>query len=162
MDPLFKQITKDTIDIFPTQEEKEEMVEVVPELRLLYIIAINRENYEEALQELYAKEELFKSYYSEYLFRLEQVRKFVVDTNNIILDIEMGTGNALETFKQAHRAIDVLKALEERDKMLIENLGRQALVDEKRYSNNIYTIFCIGIGFGDSRQDCDAEVEWSE
>lgn len=52
----------------------------------------------------------------------------VFDTNNLIVDLDPGTGSALESFKLAHRGIDVLKAVEERGKMELENERRRSLI----------------------------------
>lgn len=73
--------------------------------------------------------------YYEYLFRKEYSRRFLVDTNNLILDLEAGTGSALETFKKLHRYVDVLKAIEEKEKMDKENQRRQGLLDKKMYGD---------------------------
>ncbi len=70
--------------------------------------------------------------YYEYLFRKKYSRRFLVDTNNLILDLEAGTGSALEAFKKLHRYVDVLKAIEEKEKMNEENQRRQKLIDSNK------------------------------
>jgi hypothetical protein len=73
--------------------------------------------------------------YYEYLFRKEYSRRFLVDTNNLILDLEAGTGSALETFKKLHRYVDVLKAIEEKEKLALENDRRRKLINKKIYGD---------------------------
>ena len=74
----------------------------------------------------------FKTRYAEYLFRKEMTRRFLVDSNNLLIDIEPGTGSALEPFKLAHRSVDVGKALAERDRLQLENERRRALLAQER------------------------------
>jgi hypothetical protein len=60
-------------------------------------------------------------HYYDYLFRREFTRQLVLDTNNLIVDIEVGTGSTLEGFKRLHRYVDVLKAVEERNQGALES-----------------------------------------
>ncbi len=50
--------------------------------------------------------------YGEYLYRKNGTRRFLVDSNNLYLNIRVSEGAALESFKRAHRYIDVLKEYE--------------------------------------------------
>jgi hypothetical protein len=50
--------------------------------------------------------------------------RIAVDTNSVVLDLEVGKTPALETFKRLHRYIDVLKELEERLHRRLENVRR--------------------------------------
>jgi exonuclease V gamma subunit len=98
------------------------MVSYVPELRLLE--RAGRLPVDDLSQ--------FKSHYAEYLFRKEMSRRFLVDSDNLLIDIEPGTGSALEPFKLAHRSVDVSRAMAERDRLLLENERRRALLAEQR------------------------------
>ncbi len=122
MDPLLKQYTKDYTGIIPAETEKREMVEYIPELRIKVMDNIAIDN------------RLYSKHYPEYLFRKELTRKFVMDTNNLILDVEAGIGSALEAYKLAHRGVDVLKAQEEKEKMRLENERRKLLIKENNMS----------------------------
>ena len=101
-----------------------EMIELVPDLRAEYEVLPEDERTSFLEQDDIFTDDL----YWEYLFRKQNTRRFVVDTNNLIVDIEVGTGSALESFKKLHRYIDVLKASEEKDKMKLENKRRQKLL----------------------------------
>lgn len=129
MDPMLKQLTVDNEGNSPSDEEKDEMIQYVPELRLKY----------EILGSIKAMEQddpkIFETYYPEYLFRKEQSRRFLLETNNIVLDLFPGTGSALEEFKRKHREIDVEKAEEEKKKMKLENERRQKLIAAERYGD---------------------------
>jgi hypothetical protein len=68
-----------------------------------------------------AAKALVRSYYHEYLLRLKNRRFVIVDTNSVVLNLFTGNESALETFKRAHRYLDVLRAdveLERRKKLL--------------------------------------------
>lgn len=106
---------------------KLEMVDLVADLRGEYE-SLSKEKQESFLEE----RQEFEDSYHEYLFRKRNLRRFVVDTNNLIVDIEIGTGSALESFKKLHRYIDVLKAAEEKDKMKLENERRQKLLAKEK------------------------------
>lgn len=66
--------------------------------------------------------------YREYLFRRKNMRRLVVDTNNLVVDIIPGTGTTLEWFKLRHREFDVEKAREETRKLALENTRRSELI----------------------------------
>ena len=109
------------------KEEKKEMVDLVPDLRAEYLTMD-----EQKRDQIFDDEARFKKYYHEYLFRKENTRRFLVDANNLIVDIEVGSGTSLENFKKLHRYIDVLKAYTEKEKAELENIRRQKLIDAKR------------------------------
>ncbi len=139
MDPLLKKYTIEKEDITPDKIDidiREEMVEFVPELRLEYAMARNEGEAE--VDELFARNELFVKYYPEYLFRKEQVRRFVLDTNNLIVDIEPGTGTALEGFKLAHRALDIQKAYQEKEMLELDNQKRRELLKKDIYEDEFW------------------------
>ncbi len=65
--------------------------------------------------------------YGKYLYRKNGTRRFLVDSNNLYLNIRASEGAALEPFKRAHRYIDVLKEYEN-----LVALGRK---NERREQN---------------------------
>jgi len=131
MDPTLKRLTIRNLGKEPSEEEKLEMIQLVPELRVDQALA--KQTSPETLQVFLGDRELFIKYYPEYLFRLERTRKFLLETNNLILDIEPGTGTALESFKLAHRGMDILKTLEEKKGLELENLKKAQLLEEGKY-----------------------------
>ncbi len=148
MDPLLKLHTINSFEEEPiihydslTKKVKIEMVDFIPELRLLYVML--REDYpliddfveidDEDLKELFVEK------YPEYLFRLDLTRRFVLDTNNIILDIEPGMGTALEPFKLAHRGIDVLKEIEVKEKLRLFNQRYRKLLQQGLLEGSYWT-----------------------
>jgi hypothetical protein len=113
-----------------------EMVNLVPDLRVLAEQA--RLDDEEAksvgqaannLIELVNNKDLFRKYYAEYLFRKDRSRRFLLETNNLVVDIQVGEGSVMEEFKKAHREIDVEKAIAERDQLRLENRRRTELLN---------------------------------
>lgn len=130
MDPMLKKLTFVNQGKGPSDEdEKDEMIQYVPELRLENEILGSKEAMEKH------EPKIFDTYYPEYLFRKEQSRRFLLETNNIVLDLIPGTGSVLEEFKLKHRKIDVEKAEEEKKKMMLENERRQSLLDAKQYGD---------------------------
>ncbi|ROS32122.1 hypothetical protein [Amycolatopsis thermoflava] len=61
--------------------------------------------------------------YHRYLMAREHTRRFL-DTNNLIVDLDVGKASALEEFKRVHRALDVLKELQEQIRRRLENIRR--------------------------------------
>lgn len=124
-----KGITNEEIDA-----AVDEMLSFVPELRLALAKHAKARKQQAsgdnptAIEDLLSNYQLLKKYYPEYQFRKEQARRFVVDTNSLVIDILPGDGSALEQFKRAHRGIDVLKALEERQQLAAETKRREALM----------------------------------
>ncbi|MDL1944439.1 zinc ribbon domain-containing protein [Chloroflexi bacterium CFX2] len=122
------------------REVREKMIDSVPEIRADYAKESSKDDFD---SEIFLTDEErweeYKMYYYEYLFREEYSRRFLVDTNNLMIDILVGSGIALEPFKQAHRYMDVLKVVEERNKLELENAKiylenerRQKLLDANR------------------------------
>jgi hypothetical protein len=114
-----------------------DMIDYVPDLRLHYLktlkaLSLDEEN-ADPLEIL--GYQIFIKFYPEYLFRKDQTRRFLLDTNCLKIDILPGEGSVLEPFKQMHRAIDVLKAQQECLKMELENKRRQALLDSGKYGD---------------------------
>jgi hypothetical protein len=62
--------------------------------------------------------------YHLYLLSKEHTRRFLLETNNLMIDIEVGQTPALEEFKRLHRAVDVLRELEEAARRSLENTRR--------------------------------------
>jgi hypothetical protein len=113
------------------------MVQYVPHLREQYEIAKSLDQAARAegksageVDALFADNSRFKECYADYVFRKQQSRRFLVETNNLLVDIVPGEGSALEPFKLAHRGIDVLKVVEEQKKMALENERRLKLIRE--------------------------------
>ncbi|MFW9894421.1 MAG: hypothetical protein ACFFD7_01295 [Candidatus Thorarchaeota archaeon] len=137
MDPELKRLTQEHLGESPEDEdEKLEMIELIPELRVLYSAA--EEVGEAELEEFLANIELFKDHFPEFLFRKERSRRFLLDTQNLLIDIQPGSGSALESFKLAHRGIDVLKTLEEKKGLELENRRREGLLAEKKYESKYW------------------------
>ena len=65
-----------------------------------------------------------REHYHDYLMAKEHTRRFVLETNNVVVDLEVGTTSALEEFKVLHRGVDVLKEIEERARRRLENIRR--------------------------------------
>jgi hypothetical protein len=119
-------------------EIQEDMIDRVPTLKLHYLKAKGRTNRGEdpaALKTFLKDYDTFKRFYAEYLFRKEQSRRFLVDTNCLMIDILPGEGSALEPFKQIHRAMDIVKVDRECVKMQLENTRRTRLIADERYED---------------------------
>src|SRR4030042_596762 len=131
MDPLLKKFKQESIPSSIGEDIKIQMSHVVPDLRLMYEDSKSRsqepQNDEDrnALTTYWNNEGFFKRYYAEYRFRQERSNFLLLDTNNVVIDIEVGTGTTLEGFKLAHRSIDAMKALEEKKKLVLENERRK-------------------------------------
>ena len=97
-----------------------EMVQLLPDLRAAYE-ELGTEAERTAFMADATNMIFTPDLYWDYLFRWQFTRQLVLDTNNLVLDIETGSGSTLEGFKRLHRYVDVLKALEERNKALLEN-----------------------------------------
>ncbi|MCE7743999.1 MAG: carboxypeptidase regulatory-like domain-containing protein [Candidatus Heimdallarchaeota archaeon] len=140
VDPLLKLKMKEFSDLEPSEDEKYDMLDYIPEIRMKFALTEDIMS-AEAIQLTYSMDataillddkQLFIDYYPEYLFRKELTRRFVVDTNNLILDIEPGFGSTLEPYKLAHRGVDVQKAYEEKEKLRLENLRLKNLLLQKK------------------------------
>lgn len=105
-------------------EVKEEMAQFVPELRVELRLAeeeVEHDPGSAALDAFWADNQLFRKHYADYLYREEMSRRFVMDTQNLVLDIMPGEGSALEPFKLAHRGLDVMSKLAEVQAQELEN-----------------------------------------
>ena len=83
----------------------------------------------------YSSQGIFTTFYPEYLLRKNQGSAFLLDTGNLVVDIIPGTGSSLESFKLMHRGLDVLKVLEEKIRMELENKRRDKLIDAAKYGD---------------------------
>ncbi len=68
--------------------------------------------------------------WGEYLYRKNGTRRFLVDSNNLYLNIRASSGAALEPFKRAHRYIDVLKEYENLIALQRKNERRETHMQE--------------------------------
>ena len=83
--------------------------------------------------------------YHRYLLIRRYTRMFPVDSNNLLLDLELGKTPALEEFKRLHRYVDVLKAVEEQQRLDLENERREKLLEEERLGDpDIEKVTVIG------------------
>ena len=76
--------------------------------------------------------EFIRQHYHAYLLARLYTRVLPVDSNNLILDLDLGKTPALEEFKRLHRYVDVLKAMDERQQLDLENELREKLIEEER------------------------------
>jgi hypothetical protein len=85
--------------------------------------------------------------WGEYLYRKNNTRRFLVDSNNVYLNIRASGGAALEPFKRAHRYLDVLKAKEELRAEWLKNLRRQMHMEHPgEYDPDIQKVVIVGDG----------------
>ena len=85
--------------------------------------------------------------WAEYRYRKHNTRRFLVDSNNLYLNIRPSGGAALEPFKRAHRLVDVLRAAEELRAEQLKNARRQALIgSEGAFDPDIDKVVVVGDG----------------
>ncbi|GGO80025.1 hypothetical protein GCM10011348_15790 [Marinobacterium nitratireducens] len=65
----------------------------------------------------------------DYLVRKAHTRRFLLETNNVLLSRAVDPATSIEPFKSLHRYLDVLSAAADMEKKLIENRRYQARVD---------------------------------
>jgi hypothetical protein len=83
--------------------------------------------------------------WGEYLYRKNNTRRFLVDSNNVYLNIRASGGAALEPFKRAHRYLDVLRAAEELRGERLKNIRRANLVGvQLAFDPDIEKVVIIG------------------
>ena len=83
--------------------------------------------------------------YAEYRWRKNGTRRFLVDSNNLYLNVKVCNGAALEPFKRAHRYIDVLKANEELNSMKLKNQRRTThMNDVNEFDPDIEKVVIVG------------------
>ncbi len=81
------------------------------------------------------QKELLRSFYHEFLLRREHTRQFLVDTNNLVLNLHVGSGSTLEPFKRAHRYIDVKRAAHDDESTALEIERRKARLESQDYGD---------------------------
>lgn len=74
--------------------------------------------------------------FHEFLLIRANSTRIALDTNSVVLDVEVGATPALEPFKRLHRFIDVEKEVEERIRRRIENMRRVGLLHSGNYSDS--------------------------
>lgn len=85
--------------------------------------------------------------WAEYLYRRNGTRRFLVDSNNVYLDIKPGSGSVLEPFKRAHRYLDVLKAEEVWKAETLKNERRYRHLDASDvYDPDVGKVVIVGDG----------------
>jgi hypothetical protein len=119
-----------TEPVFFTAEAIEEMATLVPEVDAALAAGPAGADWSQLSEE--QKKIVRNSYYG-YLLCQEHTRRYLLETNNLLLDLETGTVPALEDFKRLHRYLDFLRAFERREQARLENARRLALLDKKRY-----------------------------
>ncbi len=72
---------------------------------------------------------LLVSRYYHYLLRKRHTRLLVIDTNNILLTREVDDATTLEPYKEVHRLLDALKAVEDVRQQATESERRKKRVD---------------------------------
>jgi hypothetical protein len=80
-----------------------------------------------------ALQQAIRDSYHLYLLLKEHTRRFVLETNNLVLDLDVGQTPALEEFKRLHRVVDVLKEIEETARRGLDNARR----DERLKLNDL-------------------------
>ena len=73
--------------------------------------------------------------YHQYLLLRDNSTRVLVDTNNLLLDLEVGETPALEQYKRLSRLIDVLKLLEEYVTQHFENRRRSLRLGSTNYAD---------------------------
>ncbi|MGE4133313.1 MAG: hypothetical protein AB7F86_16845 [Bdellovibrionales bacterium] len=131
---LVKQENPNTPDRLPAEIDRatrELMVDMVPKLRAKFT-SMTMESREAFLE---GSVDAFKPFYADFRYRYANARRMVVDTNNLVVDIEKGSGTVLEQFKVLHRALDVKKAAAESANAALDYKRRQLLIDAGRYGD---------------------------
>jgi hypothetical protein len=124
------------IDVF-TDTVLAEMADLLPEVANRFRAeAIGQGLPEDTLlswPELSGDTQIFiREHYHRYLLIRRYTKIIPVDSNNLLLDLELGKTPALEEFKRLHRYVDVLKAMEEQQQLDLENERRGKLLEEER------------------------------
>jgi hypothetical protein len=92
-----------------------------------------------------AGKETARRQYHKYLLLKEHTRRFLLETNNLLLDLEVGQTPGLELFKRLHRVVDVLKEVEEANRRSLENARKRARLDDDDYADpDIEQVTVIG------------------
>jgi hypothetical protein len=90
-------------------------------------------------------QETARRLYHKYLLLKEHTRRFLLETNNLLLDLEVGQTPGLELFKRLHRVVDVLKEVEEANRRSLENARKRARLEDDDYADpDIEQVTVIG------------------
>jgi hypothetical protein len=82
--------------------------------------------------------------YGEYLYRKNNTRRFLVDSNNLYLDIRPSEGAALEPFKRVHRYMDALNTAANVEAARLKNLRRaQMLANGSVFDPDIQKVIIV-------------------
>ncbi len=79
--------------------------------------------------------ELVRNHYHEYLLHKKYTQTILVDTNNLMVDLELGATSALEEFKRLHRYVDVMKAHLEKEKLEVEKAKLEVEIAKLQLEN---------------------------
>ncbi len=82
--------------------------------------------------------------WGDYLYRMNNTRHFLLDSNNVYLNIRVSGGAALEPFKRAHRLLDVLKADAELEAEQLKNDRRRAQLAAGGFDPDIEKVVIVG------------------
>lgn len=107
-----------------TIQEMREYFTEVADLLVAYDSTISFDDLNES------EKNVIRSFYYEHLLRKKHSRKILIDTNNVMLNIETDDNKTLEPYKELHRLLDVLKTGEELNEARIENLRKQKRIDK--------------------------------
>ena len=104
-------------------------------------ITVDRNN------DLTLKNPVSKNEWAEYLYRKNNTRRFLVNSNNLYLSIRTDDGSTFEPFKRAHRIIDVENALQDLKAARLKNLRRENLIgDGKAFDPDITKVVVVDKG----------------
>jgi hypothetical protein len=124
-----------------TQAQIEDLLSYLPRLEKRLLDA----NGEINPSKVSKKNPITKEEWGEYLYRKNGTRRFLVDSNNLYLNLRVGIGAALETFKRAHRYIDVLSAYQDLRSRTLKNLRRETHVaDHQEFDPDIQKVVVVG------------------
>jgi hypothetical protein len=83
--------------------------------------------------------------YHRYLLLKEHTRRFLLETNNLVVDLEVGQTPGLELFKRLHRVVDVLKEIEEASRRSLENARKRGRLEDADFADpDIEQVTVIG------------------
>lgn len=92
-----------------------------------------------------AAKETARRTYHRYLLLREHTRRFLLETNNLLVDLEVGQTPGLELFKRLHRVVDVLKEVEEASRRRLENARKRGRLEDDDFADpDIEQVTVIG------------------
>lgn len=91
--------------------------------------------------------QITRAEWGEYLYRKGNTRRFLLDSNNLYLNLRVSGGAALEPFKRAHRYLDVLKTAEQVSGERLKNDRRTALLNsDQAFDPDIQKVVVVSGG----------------